>query len=497
MGQHGMTPDLHAFVPAWTRRAVGLLPGIRPLARLSLESKFYLAAAFAFASLLLVGTLAIELARGARRHADAVHQSHAVLGQLAVLAADLARLERMERRRFLNGAAAVDKDAYLAAQQDALVSIATLQRLIPADSAWRTDLRVIAEVIEQQWAGITAEVLGFYGAIGHGTASSPAGALVQVPWISAADHIHSVVAMGHTERRELARKKASEDLRIMQMRNATVVVGVVAGILGVLLTGMVRHELTLQGEVADGLARMNDALDAKVQERTSELAAATDLLRKFSAHIEAVREAERLHMARDVHDALGSTLTALKLELSGSPLNGIACTSARARCRRASVQLVDQALQTVEDLVTELRPAVLDKCGLWEALRWKAAHFEERTGIRTSLRMTDSLPEVSMQISTGIFRIVEEALTNVARHAQAAQVEVVVTWADGALQVEISDDGRGIARDDVDSPDSFGLLGMGERARLMSGELCIGDNGGCGTTVRLRMPLWLDSRQLA
>jgi signal transduction histidine kinase len=484
MRQRATALEFDGLVPTWVRRAFALLPGVKPLARLSLESKFYLATAFAFVSLLLVGALALELARGARRHADTLHQSHAVLAQLAALAAELAHLERLH---FLYGAAGVDKADYLAAHRNAILSISALEQLIPSDSAWRTDLRVMAELVERQRAGVALEEPRLYKAGSHETPPLPWRQADRVFWTSPADHIRSLAAMGRTERLEFARRKTLEELRLVQIRNSTLTVGVVACLLGALLTCMVRHELALQGRVADSLARMNDELDLKVQGRTAQLAAATELLRKFSAHIEAAREAERLHVARDVHDALGSTLTALKLELSGTPL-GSGAPAVRSRCRRASVELVDLALQTVEDLVTELRPAVLDRFGLWEALRWKTAHFEERTGIHCRLSMLEPLPLPPGPMSTGIFRIVEEALTNVARHARATRADVKVCRQGADLQVDICDDGVGIAREALDSADSFGLLGMSERARLLDGELFIAGTAGGGTSVRLRVP---------
>jgi signal transduction histidine kinase len=463
------------------------LPGcIRPLVALSLERKFYLAVALALAALLLVGALSTELVRSARRHSHTLHESHAVLAQLTALAADLARLERL---RLLHALAAVSPADFVAAHQDAATRIAALERSIPPNSALRSDLQVVAEFIERQRTGdFIAETPRLYSASAVGAEPPAPSTAGYAPGHSPADHIHRLVAMGRAEGLELSRRKASEELRLAQIRNWTLLIGIVACVLGAMLASMVRYELARQGEAADRLARMNDELDAKVQERTAELGAATDLLRKFSAHVEAAREAERLHVARDVHDALGSTLTALKLELSGSPLV-IRAGRAGARCRRASVALVDLALQTVEDLVTELRPGVLDKFGLWEALRWKAAHFQERTGIECQLSMAAQLPLPSGEASTGIFRIVEEALTNVARHADARCTKVVVAHTDGVLEVDVADDGLGIAPAAIHSPDSFGLLGMSERARLLDGGLQIVGRAGLGTTVRLRVPL--------
>ena len=431
----------------------------------------------------MVGALATDVVRSVRRHSDTVDQTHAVLIQLTALAADLALLERLQHEPPY-GAADVQKTEYVAAHQHAALNIATLERLIPADSPWRAELRLIAKLVEGQ----RARFLSSNESNAQDRLAGPP-QTARAVWISPTDNIQGLVAMGLTKTLELERRKATEQVHLVQIRNWAMAIGIVACLLGALLMGVIRHDLALQGQVASRLAKANDELDVKVKERTAELAKANQLLRKFSAHIEAAREEERVHIARDVHDALGSTLTALKLELSGSLGNDRLPSVERPRCRRASVDLVDSALQTVEDLVTELRPGVLDKFGLWEALRWKTGHFEERMRIPCHLSMAPDLPLPSNDASTGIFRVVEEALTNVARHADASRVDVVVSLQGGNLEVEISDNGRGIAQEQLHNPNSFGLLGMDERARLLGGEFHITGNVGSGTTARLCVPV--------
>jgi len=166
--------------------------------------------------------------------------------------------------------------------------------------------------------------------------------------------------------------------------------------------------------------------------------------------------------------------------LTGSALGG--------RRRRASTDLVDAALDVVQNVVTELRPCVLDRFGVWEALRWKARQFEDMTKISCTFIATRNLPQPSDQVATVIFRVVEEALTNVARHAEAQRVEVRAELRDDSLYVSVSDDGRGITTQQIIDGHAYGLLGMHERARGVDGEFHIFAVAPRGTVAVLRVP---------
>jgi signal transduction histidine kinase len=151
--------------------------------------------------------------------------------------------------------------------------------------------------------------------------------------------------------------------------------------------------------------------------------------------------------------------------------------------------LVDTTIQGVRRIATELRPGMLDDLGLVPAMEWQLQEFQKRSGIRC--RFTSSLEEVALDAeeTTVLFRILQEALTNVARHASATQVEVSLDEEQGYVRLRVQDNGRGITESEVSGSKSFGLLGMRERALLRSGDFHIQGTPGQGTTVVIKLPL--------
>ena len=193
-------------------------------------------------------------------------------------------------------------------------------------------------------------------------------------------------------------------------------------------------------------------------------------------------------MAREIHDELGQALTAIKMDLSWI----------RQRLRRnqgdlserctAVMSLADSTIDTVRRLSAELRPAVLDDLGLPAAVEWVVEDYHRRSGIDVTLQMEADTTAVSRDLATAVFRILQEALTNVARHAAARHVEVRLVQEDHALILEVRDDGRGIAADPIQKATALGLLGMRERAAGAGGELSLFGTPGQGTVVRARFP---------
>lgn len=214
-----------------------------------------------------------------------------------------------------------------------------------------------------------------------------------------------------------------------------------------------------------------------------------EALRALSARVESAREAERLRIAHDIHDALGSTLTALKLELAGTPSLIASLPGVRRRHRRASVELVDSALETVKGVIAQLRTPEVNRFGLWEGLHLQAERVQARLNFPCRFSVAPDVPEPSGDLAIALYRIVEEALTNVARHAEASNIDVTAQLCGTQLEVTVRDDGRGIPEDRVDSLESFGLFGMRERARLWDATVRISRNDGPGTAVVVRVPL--------
>jgi signal transduction histidine kinase len=218
-----------------------------------------------------------------------------------------------------------------------------------------------------------------------------------------------------------------------------------------------------------------------------------DELRALSGHIESAREEERTGIAREIHDDLGQALTAIKMDLAwmgrrvAAP--GDVDREGLAERVRTLTAMTDDAIDRLRRISSDLRPGVLDDLGLVPALEWQAQEFEKRTGLTCVVRTNVSDQEsFDRGLSTAVFRIFQEALTNVVRHAEARFVDVCLE-ADGAwLRLDVSDDGKGIAPDAV-NPGSLGLLGIRERARSLGGTAKVSAAPSGGTIVSMRVPL--------
>ena len=225
-----------------------------------------------------------------------------------------------------------------------------------------------------------------------------------------------------------------------------------------------------------------------------ELRRSREELRLLAAHLEGVREEERKHIAREVHDELGQKITGLKMDLSWMEkrLPAIADQAAReslAAKARSMFELLDQMVMTVRKISAELRPGVLDDLGLVAALEWQARDWQARAGIECQVVTEIRELAVSPERDTAIFRIFQETLTNVARHAQATKVCAHLRVEENWLVIEMKDNGRGITEEERRRAKSFGLLGMNERAALLGGAFVIHGLPGRGTTVRVKFPL--------
>jgi signal transduction histidine kinase len=197
-------------------------------------------------------------------------------------------------------------------------------------------------------------------------------------------------------------------------------------------------------------------------------------LRALSVYLQSVREEERTRIAREVHDELGQALTSCKLDISWIASKLPRTLKPLVEKAKAITAHIDETIQTVRRISSELRPGVLDHLGLAAALEWQANEFQSRTGIRcevhASLRET-SLPQ---DLNTTFFRIFQETLTNIIRHAGATRVRVRLRQAEGLIVLEVRDNGRGITEAEIASATSLGLLGMRERAALLGGTFRIG-----------------------
>ncbi|MBI4412632.1 MAG: PAS domain S-box protein [Deltaproteobacteria bacterium] len=223
-----------------------------------------------------------------------------------------------------------------------------------------------------------------------------------------------------------------------------------------------------------------------------ELEKSREELRRLTNHLETAREEERTRIAREIHDELGQDLTGLKMDLSWltKKIPEIPGKGPDAVLQKIGVMdgLIDQTIDHIRKIVTELRPGILDHLGLPAAIEWQAQEFEARTQIHCLVDLRAKIVSLAADRVTGIFRIFQEILVNVTRHAKATEVSVRLDRADEHLILEVTDNGRGIHREAINDSRSLGLIGMRERALLLGGRLDIGGSESRGTTVRLEVP---------
>jgi len=218
---------------------------------------------------------------------------------------------------------------------------------------------------------------------------------------------------------------------------------------------------------------------------------ARDPLRLLAARVQKAREDERTALARELHDELGQTLTAVKLELARATkaLAQEPVSSHFVDRLQSLVGLIDIGIETVKRLSSELRPPALDHLGLPSAIRWEAMTFSSRTGIRCHVKATREGTRLATEQQTMLFRIFQEALTNIVRHARASAVYVVLSERARSFELRIRDNGGGITDQAINDPRSIGLLGMRERASLIGGVFEIDGRRGKGTVIVVRVPL--------
>lgn len=262
----------------------------------------------------------------------------------------------------------------------------------------------------------------------------------------------------------------------------------------------VRNELKTKNKALEigleeknrALEQANMALHEEIMERRQAERQLTEMnrqLRDLSARLHAIREEERTRIAREIHDVLGQQLTVLKMDIAW--LNRKLTDESLREKAKAMLATADETLQSVRKLATELRPGVLDDLGLIAAIEWQCREFESRTGIRCMLNTDLHDLDCAKEIATAVFRIFQETLTNILRHAQATEIVIAIRVNDNVLYVEISDNGRGIKQEEINNGRSLGLLGMKERMNMVGGELQITGAPGKGTMVKLVIPLQL------
>ena len=243
-----------------------------------------------------------------------------------------------------------------------------------------------------------------------------------------------------------------------------------------------------RGRITGHLGIQRDITDR--HRAAEEIAESREQLRALAARLETIREEERTRIARELHDELGQALTGLKLDLAWIErrLSRHAQAELVTRCANLLGRL-DDVMVSVRRIITELRPSVLDQLGLAEAIEWQAQEFAARTGLQLELSIDCDAPSPTGDVASAVFRMLQETLTNVARHAHATRVRVALDVAGDALTLDVADNGRGITSEELRGSHSLGLLGLRERALACGGSVSITGHPGLGTTVSLRLPL--------
>ena len=261
-------------------------------------------------------------------------------------------------------------------------------------------------------------------------------------------------------------------------------------------------DISVRRQTEDALRQAHAVLEQRVTERTRDLSEALQQLRELSAYAHSVREGERSRIAREVHDELGSLLVALKMDVGWldkrlaeqqQRAESAAFQLLRGKCQHMS-RLIETAVDNVGRIITDLRPSILDHQGLWAALDWQAHEFVQSAELvldwQTAIDLVafEAAP-VSEAAAIGIFRIFQEMLSNVGRHAQASAVAITIEANARAISITVHDNGKGAEAAAFEAANAYGVLGMRERARHLGGRLEISSRIGQGSQVHLHIKL--------
>jgi PAS domain S-box-containing protein len=211
-------------------------------------------------------------------------------------------------------------------------------------------------------------------------------------------------------------------------------------------------------------------------------------MRDFAARLEAVREEERTRVAREIHDELGQSLTALKMDLSWLQTKSRTAAETRKKLQ-VCIKQVDDTIESVRRISAELRPSILDNLGVIPAIEWQVSQFRARTGIRASFSSNAEDLHLSMEVSIALFRVVQEGLTNVMRHAHASRVQVNLTASEEKIRISIEDNGVGMSRTREKHLKSLGIVGMKERISRIGGDFSCSSEIGKGTRLDIEVPV--------
>lgn len=268
--------------------------------------------------------------------------------------------------------------------------------------------------------------------------------------------------------------------------------GYEAGAVDYLVKPLIPEVLRSKVSIFVELYNKNAVLTREIAERKrveQHLRASEDNLRALAARLQSVREEEWKRIAREIHDELGQALTGLKMDVAWIAGRLLTEQAPLLEKTRSMSSLIDQTVQSVRRLASRLRPEVLDEMGLAAAIQWQARDFQMRAGIRCKIDVPSGPIEMDPERATAVFRIFQELLTNVARHAAATKIEVSLRLAHDTLVLGVRDNGRGIEQQELSNSQSLGLLGMRERVLPFGGRVEIVGKKGNGTRAAVSIPI--------
>lgn len=238
----------------------------------------------------------------------------------------------------------------------------------------------------------------------------------------------------------------------------------------------------------DSLIRLVPAIKREIAEYKSRKAS-SERANYLSRRLETIREAERKEIARNLHDDLGQILTAAKMEISLLEKKIISLDPDVKEKTKPIRELVDHSIDSVQRISSDLRPSILDDIGLIEALKWQLKQYRERTGLKLKIVLPDKNPDIPVEQSVSVFRIIQEALTNIARHSKATEAQLIIKLNIKEFSVLIKDNGVGISDEMIESSESLGLASMKERVFHWNGEMQISGIKDQGSNIQIRFKL--------
>ncbi len=460
-----------------------------------IKAGFWLAGAI----LLLLGLASYQSIREFEETVDWVSHSQDVLGRLQAVLSDVQDIEIGLRGYVITG-----KEHFLDPYKNGLnvlsrdrADLSAIVQISPHDRPEQPrDLETLNGLIDKKLALLTTM-------LALRTSATYQSARMESHMTDSKELMDAIrTVIGNMQAQEKARLTVRDRLADEKGARAILyfIVGLMMEIVILLwIAWQIRQEISQRQQAQEILSQAHDELELRIQGRTTALLDSNERLRELSHRLMNVQETERRQIAHDLHDEIGQSLTAMKLGLREA--NTALTSGPTASLLTDSLTILDQVIQQVRNLALDLRPSLLDELGLVPALKWYIKRQGERAGWETEYAAQLDENHLPPGVEIACFRIVQEALTNVARHAEATHVQVTVTKQDNQLLLVIEDNGQGFnverAKTRARTGVSIGLLGMEERARLVGGELTVTSSPKTGTKLTASLPLARLNPQLA